>query len=351
MKQVFDNAIILHGRELEEVHGYLVVNDGLIAEVGEGSYIGPKEDMKRGIILPSFTNSHIHIGDSAGIDMGAYLPIGDRVGRHGIKYEIHKTQESKNAIVSELASMKKGGTTAFCDFREGGLKGIQLVKSVLNMPARILGRPLEGEKILEHCDGLGISSIKDYSIGELQRMLVDRDGKLIGIHAGEIADDLEEVFKVDPDFLVHLTNADEKSLNQVFKKKIPIVLCPRANASFGVGIPDLKRIFNSGNLVALGTDNVMANSTNMFREMEYLWKLYRGLYKDPSFDAKTVLKAATINGRRLLNLPDSSIKEGNPADFIIMRKPEYTNDPTLALVHRAEIGDIKYVIIPPFHSH
>jgi cytosine/adenosine deaminase-related metal-dependent hydrolase len=348
MKRVFDNAIVLYGEELEEVRGYVVVEDGLIQEVGEGSYMGVKEDVKGGIISPSFTNAHVHLGDSAGADLGAYLPIGECVGKTGIKYEVHNRPDARKAIATVLASMKNSGTTAFCDFREGGIDGIELLRSVQNMAARILGRPLGGEDILEFCDGLGISSITDYGGEELKRMLEKREGKLVGIHASEVTDDVLDALKINPDFVVHLTNAGEVGLDEVFERKIPIVLCPRANASFGVGIPDLKNIFSSDCLVALGTDNVMANPPNMLREMEFTWKLYRGLYKDRRFDAKTVLKAATINGRRLLGLPDNTIKEGNSADFIVTKHMEYAEDPVLALVHRIESEDIKEVVAPPY---
>jgi cytosine/adenosine deaminase-related metal-dependent hydrolase len=90
----------------------------------------------------------------------------------------------------------------------------------------------------------------------------------------------------------------------------------------------------------------MANSTNMLREMEFLWKLYRGLYTDYSFDGRKVLRAATINGRKLLKLPDNSIKDGNQADFLITRRLKFTHDPVLAMIHRVELNDIKEVVSP-----
>jgi hypothetical protein len=280
------------------------------------------------------------------MDLGTYLPIDGRVGKKGIKYEIHKRTDARTAIKDNLSLMRSGGTTALCDFREGGLEGIRLLKSVLNMQARILGRPKGSEDVLKECDGFGISSIKDYDGAELRRILSGGFDKLIGIHAAEASDDVDEVLKIDPDFIVHLTNAGEKSRQKVFKRKIPLVLCPRANASFGVGIPDLKSIFEDACLVALGTDNVMANSTNMWREMEFLWKLYRGLYRDHGFEARAVLKAATLNGRKTLNLPVNSITEGNKADFLITKGLKFASDPVVALVHRVELGDIKEVVSP-----
>ncbi|RMF91795.1 MAG: amidohydrolase, partial [Methanobacteriota archaeon] len=346
MKEVYSNAIVLYGEDFEAVKGYVVVKDGVISEVGSGGYAGGAVDVKGGIIAPAFTNSHVHLGDSAGMDLGAYLPLEERVGKKGLKWQIHQRPDAKSAIMHVLDAMKKSGTTAFCDFREGGIRGVGLLKPLLNMQARILGRPDGHGDIMERCDGLGISSIKDYSSEELEGLLAKRSGRLIGIHAGEARDDVLEALAINPDFVVHLTNAGEESLREVFRRKIPIVLCPRANASFGVGIPDLKAVFESGCTVALGTDNVMANPPDMLREMEFSWKLYRGLYKDPEFDARTILKAATVNGRRILRLPDNTIEEGNRADFIVTRRFEHIRDPVLALVHRTSPSDIKKVLYP-----
>jgi len=346
MKRVFDNAVILEGDELTPLHGYVVVEEGIITEVSEGAYLGgDKEDVKRGIIVPSFTNAHVHLGDAGGQDLGAYLPIGERVGRNGLKYRIHRQPDSLEAIKDALKFMKQSGTGAFCDFREGGVDGVKELEPLIDVPSRILGRPLGDENIFEHCDGFGISSVKDYTPEILDRLLIHREGKLVGVHCSEVRDDVKEVLGIEPDFLVHLTTAGEKSLKKVFSKKIPIVLCPRANASFGVGLPDLKSILTGPCPVAIGTDNVMANSPDMFREMEFLWKLYRGLYKDPEFNAKTVLKMATINGRRVLGLPDNTIKEGNPASFIVVKPKRFATDPVLSLVHRTSPADIKKIVV------
>ncbi len=58
------------------------------------------------------------------------------------------------------------------------------------------------------------------------------------------------------------------------------------------------------------------------------------------FDAKEVLKAATINGRRIFGLPANSVEEGNTADFIVAKREEYTTDPVLSIVHRMESSSI-----------
>jgi len=341
MKRVLDNAIVLYGEELEPVHGHVVVKDGFIEEVGEGSYIGPKEDVKRGIISPSFTNAHVHLGDAGGMDEGAYLPLQKRVGRGGVKYGVHSSPLAERAMRKSLEAMRASGTTAFCDFREGGRRGVELLKSLLNMPARILGRPEQDENVFEFSDGFGISSVSDYTWESLVSILRRRGDKLVAAHAAELRDDVEEALRIEPDFLVHLTNASLGSLEKVFRKRVPIVLCARANASFGAGIPNLKAIFQSPCAIGLGTDNVFANQPSMLREMEFVWKLYRGLYKDASFDAKRVLRAATVEGRRILRLPSNAVEEGNRADFLVTRALQFEKDPALALVHRMESSDIR----------
>jgi len=319
------NAIILCGEEFEVIKGYIIIEGGEIKEVGEGS-IGDAIDLKQGIVFPAFTNAHIHLGDSIAKDYGISLPIEARVGKKGLKFKILKDREITTGIKESLKEMFKIGITAFCDFREMGLKGIKQIKEaeIKIHDSIILGRP-NGEldkldKILEECDGIGISSINDYSEDELSdiAMEVKKRNKILAFHCSEVDDDAMEVLKYNPDFVVHLTNACEESLEEIFKRKIPVVLCPRANAVLGVGIPKIKEIFEN-TLVALGTDNVMINSFNMFREMEFTFKLIRGLYKDHEFDAREILKAATLNGRKILGLEPNTIEKGNKANLIILR--------------------------------
>jgi len=357
---VIDNLTILEGREFEKINGYVVVENGKIKEIGEGSYRGAnKIDGKRCIAFPSFTNAHVHLGDAAAKDFGAYKSIGERVGKNGIKFRAlnsEKNEKITDAMSYALKEMLSNGTTAFCDFRESGVKGIKILKKALDSIGEhefspvILGRP-EGNKenieFLSHCNGFGISGLKDYSPEFIKKALKKRADKMIAVHCSETKDDVDDVLKIAPDFVVHLTNASESSLEKIFARRIPIVLCPRANASFGAGIPDLRKIFSDGAKrckIGIGTDNVMANSLSMFRELEFIFKLYRGLYKDYEFNAKALLRAATFEGREILGLKSNAIEEGNPADFAMLKRGKYIYDEVLSIVHRVEAGDIKAIL-------
>lgn len=359
-KIAIDNLTILEGKEFEKVNGYLVVENGEIKEIGEGSYTGAnKIDGKRGIAFPSFTNAHVHLGDAVAKDIGAYKSIGERVGKNGIKFKALRAEKSEkiaDAMGYALNEMLSSGTTAFCDFRESGVKGIKILKKALAKVGEqkfdpvILGRPAENTEsldFLDYCDGFGISSLKDYSSQFIKKALKKRKNKRIAVHCSEVRDDVNDILKINPAFVVHLTNANESSLEKIFAKKIPIAICAGANASFGAGIPNLKKIFSEGAnkcKIGIGTDNVMANSLSMFRELEFIFKLYRGLYRDYEFNAKALLRAATFEGREIIGLKSNAIERGNPADFVVLRRGKYIYDDVLSIVHRAEAGDIRAVV-------
>jgi cytosine/adenosine deaminase-related metal-dependent hydrolase len=345
---IIKNATIIAGDELEPTLGYLKVTGGRIKEIGSGSPHGKNAvDAKRGIVFPSFTNAHVHLMDSIAPDIGAYEHIGKRVGKGGIKFQVlgEKKREIPAGVKASIKEMASGGTGAFCDFREGGLAGAKIRAQVKDGPKGIiLGRPGGGDisAVIDVCDGVGISSARDYTSKELKAMraLARKKKKLFGIHAAEAKDDVGEALKLKPDFLVHMTNAKAASLEAVFKKKVPVVICPRANAMLGVGLPKIKQMLEN-TTVALGTDNVMVNSISMFREVEFTLKAARAQSRDHELDAKDVLRAATINGRKILGLENNAIKEGNFADFVVAKRKKYLYDAVLAVTHRLTSRDIR----------
>jgi len=347
----FKNATLLCGEDFEVIRGYLIIEEGRIKEIGEGRcpHRGAV-DLKRGIVFPAFTNAHVHLGDAVAQDLGVYESLERRVGPGGIKFSVLREREKElpQGIRTALREMLASGTTAFCDFREGGVEGVKLLHSLVeSLEAVILGRPNgdDVDELLEVCEGIGISGTADYPEEELRDIAraVKRRGKLLGIHVAEVADDVEKALKLEPSFMVHLTRASEDSLALLREAKVPVVLCPRANAILGAGIPRLKELMME-NLTALGTDNVMVNSLSMFREMEFAFKAARGISKDPSFNAAEVLRAATINGRKLLGLNSNAIEEGKEANIIILGRRKYLYDPVVAIMHRYEAGDVRGIV-------
>ena len=93
--------------------------------------------------------------------------------------------------------------------------------------------------------------------------------------------------------------------------------------------------------VCLGTDNIMLNSPNMFKEMEYTLKVTRGFYKTylPPLE---VFKMATMNPAIALGLNLGSIEEGKIADIMLVSG--MSGDPILSLINRTESQNIKALI-------
>jgi cytosine/adenosine deaminase-related metal-dependent hydrolase len=245
-----------------------------------------------------------------------------------------------------LRYMMNTGTFAFADFREGGGAGIDLMlEAQKGMPltSRILGRPIDGSiDMHELCWGLGISSARDYDIKRLEEMVdLARAGhKVIAIHAGEAGrDDISSALSLGPDFLVHLCNAYGEDLQRIAALDLPVVVCPRSNLMTGAGLPDVKRMVDLGMTVGVGTDNVMLNSPNIFREMEILSKAI--LHDDGQ-----VFKMCTLNGAKILGIDKTtgSISEGKDGRVMVidMRSNNLwgSANPLASLVRRAEPSDI-----------
>ena len=103
--------------------------------------------------------------------------------------------------------------------------------------------------------------------------------------------------------------------------------------------------------MALGTDNVMLNSPDMLREMDYLSRMLRAKSRDPgAISSVEILKMATINGAKAFSLQDAygSIEEGKVADlvFVDLRSRNLANSQDLmaSLVNRGRVDNIVAVM-------
>lgn len=337
------------------------------------------------LLIPGFVNCHTHIGDSIAKDVTLSSSAEKRIHPiSGIKSKILKSADKKhlaNFMKTTCQSMLNKGITTFVDFREGGIEGVNLLKHVVSeLPIRsiILGRleyyqganeikkniPLPTHKIAElaelliNSDGIGVSGANENSSSVLN--YYSKTTKIRAIHSSEtiqsiftskkITNKSETIraLKMKPHFLVHMTYASSKDLLAAKKIANGIVICPRANASLAEGIPDIELIKKSGCIIGLGTDNVMINSPDMFREMDYLWKITMGIHKK-RVDPKEILKMATVNGGKILNKDIGIIEDGKLADCIFLDKHaldlEPMHNPHASIVHRASESTIRAVMI------
>ncbi len=338
----------LIGTELKiEKDVLLTILDGRIRDIEVGSSKKEGELQYDGCaVIPGFINAHTHIGDSFAKDQGLELSLKELVAPpNGLKHRLLdrvSDEDLRAGLKWAIAEMISSGITTFVDFREDGERGISLIKEVLKnsqINGIICGRSFPSlqslSNVINLCDAIGLSSCNIYSDSELEyiRRISKDHKKLILTHVAEsqknqadardkfrISDIKRAIELLDADILIHATWADELDVQLIVEKGKPIVICPRSNFHLGVGFPPVDLLLKYDVLTCLGTDNVMVNNLNLFREMEFLFKFTRGKFGIGSISSLDILKMVTINPAKALNLEKQigSISVGNRADFFLI---------------------------------
>lgn len=372
-----ENGTILYGKDMQALKANIIIEDDKIIEITRNKVNkGKKIDARGCIVAPAFINSHVHIGDSIARDVGDGKSISEIVKPpNGIKHKLLRESDPSDIINSMKQSMEdmlQTGTTTFVDFREEGIKGINLLEEASkDIPIRkiVLGRDNSffdpdakkadikkaAKNLLKSCDGIGLSGfgeIKD-EIAHLLVKICQKHGKISAIHVAEYEElqknsikstgksEVERAVESNFDILIHLTSPMGNDLKILENKKSSVVCCPRSNGNLSAGIPPVSDMFKHKINVLLGTDNVMFNSPNMLREMEYALKVTRGYYRK-YFSQVEIFKMATVNAANAFNLNIGCIKEEMVADIIIVR--ELSNNPVLSIINRTEPKDITGLI-------
>jgi cytosine/adenosine deaminase-related metal-dependent hydrolase len=228
-------------------------------------------------------------------------------------------------------------------------------------------------QVLLMSDGLGLSGANENSNESLKQYhcLINEqrniDGRtlkrpLLSIHAAESREttrfsllktgktEVERIMEyLKPHFIVHMTNATEEDFALLASYGCGIVICPRSNGVIGAGIPRVAKMLKTGCKIAIGTDNVMLNSPNILREMDYIWKVSRATEEEEFLNPRHILKLATVNGADLLGLNSGYIAPGRAADLIFIDKRHIDLYPIhnayASIIHRASQDSIRAVMI------
>jgi cytosine/adenosine deaminase-related metal-dependent hydrolase len=332
---------VLRGREFDPVQGRVVVEDGTITGVEEGDV--RSDD----IILPAFVNAHTHLGDSIAKEAGGDLTLEELVAPpDGLKHRLLRAasrEELVAAMARSLSHMESTGTGACVEFREGGVEGVEMFEAAseaVDIDSVVLGR--ESVEAMERSDGFGASGAKHGEFSTERAATASAD-KLFGIHAGEgDSGDINPAMDLDPDFLVHMVHARDLHFERLADNELPVVVCPRSNIVTAVGRPPVRKLLDT-TTVALGTGNVMTNSPSMFREMEFVAKLF-------DVTAREVLRMATVNGAEIAGLNCGVIEAGRDARLLVLDGDSDNlcgaEDTVRAVVRRAGASDVRDVVFP-----
>ncbi|MCD7921324.1 MAG: amidohydrolase [Clostridiales bacterium] len=109
---------------------------------------------------------------------------------------------------------------------------------------------------------------------------------------------------------------------EIFKKRgLTAVTCPASNLKLASGIAPLKRFYDAGINLAIGTDGAASNnSLDMFKEMFLASALAKVSEMDAAcISADRILYMATTGGAKAMNLPDCDrLAAGKMADLILI---------------------------------
>ena len=334
------------------VEGFLRLENDEVAEIGLG--FAPADSV-RALVLPAFVNAHTHIGDSLAYPAPKGSLEETVAPPSGYKHRILRSASRAakiDAMRESLVLMSHTGTSAFIDFREEGLEGVRALSeaSVPESPRPVvLGRPASPDTtadeigvLLDECDGIAMSSIRDWSfafLSELSRRAKSA-GKAFSVHVSEaVHEDFDRVLDLKPDFVVHMNQAADDDLKACADAGIPVVVCPRSNEFFGIE-QDIPRLLRAGLAVALGTDNGMIARPDMFEEIK---AAFRSAKSKGSISALEAVSLATFGGRKVLNAAAKITQEiGAKSDFVAVRVGG--DDPLMEMVTKASSRDIVAVI-------
>lgn len=146
----------------------------------------------------------------------------------------------------------------------------------------------------------------------------------------EPSDVIKRDFKDIHNILAHSVKISDKDIENLKETNTYISHCPVSNLKLGCGIAPITKMVEEGLCVSLGTDGQGSGSNlDMFETMKFTALLQKGINENPEdLPAYEVLKMATINGAKALNLNETGkIEEGKLADLIIINMEETITNP------------------------
>ncbi len=351
---IINTGYLLRGKDFDIVErAHIVIADDKIEAINRGWTSQAHYSFPNGVVVPGLVNAHVHTGDYSFQEAGLDLSFEELVASpSSLKHKLLKSlpkQRIANGIKNVLTYSIRTGVLVLADFREGGLEGVRIaLEASKNTPLHylIFARPSrEGEdprKLVENSYGIGLPTPLGYSKEYLKRLRRTLSEKKIATHVGELAEYAEKEYELatkvlEADFIVHGTHLGKKHFEELSASNRGLVLCPRANSWFGVGLPPLEEVFKYDLRIGLGTDNTGWIKPDLWRELEYTWNILR--LKHIDIDPRRLLSIATHEAASILGLEDYGvIDEGYEASFIVLDSEgigfKFSYNPIASIVKR-----------------
>jgi len=367
------------------------IRDNKIEEIGRdlNKETGEEEiDCSRRIVLPGIVNAHTHSpmvmlrGYCDDLELHEWLSRVWEVERH--------LDERLIELGSELAiiEMLSTGTTAFIDMyfyphitaqvaKKYGIRAflsppfievlISSDKCLKELEDFI--RTYSGDRLVKPI--VNVHSIYTCSIECVKRAheIAIENRLIMHIHVSETRKEVYECKKKYGKFpvellydigvlsenthLVHLGWVTSREIELIRETGASVTHCPVSNMKLATaGFFPFYEMMMQGIRVTIGTDGAASNNClDMFREMKTAVLLQRNNYWDTRIKASHVLKAATLNGYRVLRIDGGDIGPGKIADLVMLDldsiylQPIREDNLISNIVYSATGRDVSMVII------
>lgn len=356
MKILLKNAYILTFVDKDLIKGDLLVEDNRIKKIAKNIKEASDKviDCEGNLLLPGFKNTHTHSGMTFLRSFADDLPLEDWLYKSVFPLEAHLTKEDVYHLTKlAFAECLTSGVTACFDMYFLP-RAIYQAALDIGMRALILGIPQEDrgnspeveDMIVETKDknllarfALGFHAVytsKDKQLKTIS-MLAHKYHLPVYMHCSEtkieVTNCLKE-HKLTPTMyfekyklfdygggIYHGVHLNDEDIALLAKRKVYVTTCPCSNLKLASGIAPIKKLYEAGVKVAIGTDGPASNNAlDMFREIYLTSVLSKYRENDPaSIDAYEILKMACVNGAHMMGIDDAdSLAKGKFADIIMI---------------------------------
>ncbi|WP_370572448.1 amidohydrolase family protein [Methanomethylovorans sp.] len=352
------------GKEREFRSGVVVIEDGIITEVGEKTHETAETvvDAHGGIVMPGLVNTHTHAAMTLFRGYADDLPLSQWLQQHIWPAEAKLTESDiYNGSMLACLEMIKSGTTCFNDMYIHENETAKVVEEIGIRAALSYGmidfgntdkadaELKEGSRFVQKwhgkADGRITAMYGPHAPNTCSREFLVRvkdkareDGVKVHIHVLETEAELKEMKEKYGMCSIHMLNnidffgsnvvaahcvwLSDGDIKILAECGVNISHNPVSNMKLASGIAPVTKLLKNGANVCLGTDGCASNNNlDMFEEMKVAALLQKVSTMDPTaLPAKEVLKMATINGARALGINAGMISKGALADIIIVDK-------------------------------
>jgi cytosine/adenosine deaminase-related metal-dependent hydrolase len=368
-------VVTMDDSDTEHVHGWVRIEDGLIAATGPGEPPGEAEDLHGAVVTPGLVNTHHHLyqtltrARAQQADLFTWLrelyPVWARLdaemehaaARAGlaelalsgcstvfdhhyvfprgvsglIEAEIDAARSIGVRFVAARGSMDLGES-------DGGLPPDTLVE-----PADAILADTERLAALADGDlvGLAVAPCSPFSVTsrlmEESAALARRLGLQLHTHLAETVEEnaycrelygctpveyLERVGWIDGDvWCAHCVHLSDRDVRAFGRAGVGVAHCPTSNLRLGAGVAPVHALLAAGVRVGLGVDGTASNErSDLFGEVKQALLVARGRDGSAALTARDALRLGTRGGAEVLRRADiGSLEPGKRADIAVWR--------------------------------